>query len=149
MPDDVPSARLGLVPMALYKHVADKEDLVGRMVDQMVEGHAPPTGAVGWRDRVRSRVMSAREAVLTHPWLGAAILKPTGHGAFRARTSNGRQLCPESRRQNMPPNFSHACRCGKLGGMSRVSGIEASQACNSPPAGRPATGNITPYFPPT
>jgi AcrR family transcriptional regulator len=66
------AARLGVVPMALYKHVADKEDLVGRMVDRIVEGYDPPVGD-GWRGRVRSRVLSAREAIAAHPWLGRAI----------------------------------------------------------------------------
>ena len=67
------AARLGVVPMALYKHVADKEDLIGRMVDQIVEGYTPPNGEGGWRFRVRSRVLSARRAVLAHSWLGRAI----------------------------------------------------------------------------
>lgn len=65
--------RLGVVPMALYKHVADKDDLVGGMVDRIVVGYPAPAGNGNWRSRVRSRVLSAREATLAHPWLGAAI----------------------------------------------------------------------------
>lgn len=67
------AARLGVVPMALYKHVADKEDLLGHMVDRIVAGYSPPAEGGGWRDRVRSRALSARDAILTHPWLGDAI----------------------------------------------------------------------------
>lgn len=67
------AARLGVVPMALYKHIADKEDLVGRMVDRVIEEYASPNHGGGWRNRVRSRVLSAREAILAHPWLGRAI----------------------------------------------------------------------------
>lgn len=67
------AARLGVVPMALYKHVTDKEDLIGRMVDQIVAGYAAPTTQEGWRARVRARVLSAREQLLVHPWLGEAI----------------------------------------------------------------------------
>lgn len=67
------AAQLDVVPMALYKHVADKDDLIGRMVDQIIECYAPPAAASGWRARVRSRVLNARAAILTHPWLGDAI----------------------------------------------------------------------------
>lgn len=67
------AARLGVVPMALYRHVADKDDLLGRMIDQIIEGYtAPPAGGT-WRERVRFRVMNAQAEILAHPWLGAAI----------------------------------------------------------------------------
>ncbi|MFV0435526.1 MAG: TetR/AcrR family transcriptional regulator [Leucobacter sp.] len=67
------AARLDVVPMALYKHVADKEDLVTRVVDRIIAGYDPPGAGTGWRLGVRSRVLSAREAILAHPWLGDAI----------------------------------------------------------------------------
>lgn len=67
------AARLDVVPMALYKHIADKEDLVGRMVDQIIEHYAPLTEGGGWQHRVRSRLLSAREAILAHSWLARAI----------------------------------------------------------------------------
>ena len=67
------AARLHVVPMALYKHIADKEDLLGRMVDRVIEGYAPPVAGGDWQARVRSRVLSARDAILLHPWLGSAI----------------------------------------------------------------------------
>lgn len=67
------AARLHVVPMALYKHIADKEDLVGRMVDHVIEGYAPTIAHAGWRERVRARVLDARDAILAHPWAGPAI----------------------------------------------------------------------------
>ncbi len=67
------STRLGVVPMALYKHVADKEDLVGGMVDAVVAGYGQPSDGGEWRARVRFRVLQARAAVAVHPWLGSAI----------------------------------------------------------------------------
>lgn len=73
------AARLAVVPMALYKHVSDKEDLIGRMVDHVVAGYpdpaapAAPAAEPSWRARVRSRVMHAHAAALAHPWLGRAI----------------------------------------------------------------------------
>ncbi|PZQ88250.1 MAG: TetR/AcrR family transcriptional regulator [Leifsonia xyli] len=67
------AARLGVVPMALYKHVADKDDLIARMVDLLIESYPSPEAAGDWRARVRARVLSAREAIVAHPWLSAAI----------------------------------------------------------------------------
>lgn len=68
------AARLGVVPMALYKHVSDRADLVGGMVDQAILSYAePPQSLLDWNARVRFRVLAARSAYLDHPWLGAAI----------------------------------------------------------------------------
>ena len=59
---------LGVVPMALYKHVANKEELLDGMVDVIVgEIDTRPSGS-GWRNEVRHRVLSAREVLLRHPW---------------------------------------------------------------------------------
>lgn len=66
------AAELGVVPMALYKHVADKHDLVGGMIDAVVASYPAPT-AVGWQPRLRERVLSARDEVARHPWLRTAI----------------------------------------------------------------------------
>ena len=67
------AARLGVVPMALYKHVADKDDLIGGMVDEVVAGYPPPDPGLPWAASVRARVLSARRALLAHPWLRSAI----------------------------------------------------------------------------
>ncbi len=59
---------LGVVPMALYKHVANKEELLDGMADVIVgEIDTRPSGS-GWRTEVRQRVLSAREVLLHHPW---------------------------------------------------------------------------------
>lgn len=67
------AARLGVVPMALYKHVSDKEDLVGGMVDQLIEAYPEPAAGMAWRARVRARVLGARAELSAHSWLGSAI----------------------------------------------------------------------------
>ena len=59
---------LGVVPMALYKHVANKEELLDGMVDALVSEIDPPVRDAGWKDAVRLRVLSARRALLRHPW---------------------------------------------------------------------------------
>lgn len=67
------AADLGVVPMALYKHVADKHDLVAGMIDLVVSGYAEPAPGLPWRDEVRERMLAARDALLEHPWLRTAI----------------------------------------------------------------------------
>ncbi|MEZ5117829.1 MAG: TetR/AcrR family transcriptional regulator C-terminal domain-containing protein [Candidatus Nanopelagicales bacterium] len=67
------AGRLGVVPMALYKHVADKDDLVAGMLDAVIDGYAAPPLGTDWRDTVRARILAARQALLVHPWLRPAI----------------------------------------------------------------------------
>jgi AcrR family transcriptional regulator len=59
---------LGVVPMALYKHVASKEELLDGMVDLIVAEIDPPADGAGWKEAVRRRVLSARQALLRHRW---------------------------------------------------------------------------------
>ena len=59
---------LGVVPMALYKHVANKDDLLDAMVDVVVGEIDPPAGGTDWKTAMRRRVLSARGALLRHPW---------------------------------------------------------------------------------
>ncbi|WP_327674197.1 TetR/AcrR family transcriptional regulator [Kitasatospora sp. NBC_00458] len=64
---------LGVVPMALYKHVANKEELLLRMVDAVVGEIDPPVSGTDWKDAVRRRVLSARLVLLRHPWAPRVI----------------------------------------------------------------------------
>ena len=59
---------LGVVPMALYKHVANKDELLDGMVDLVVGEIDPPAGGTDWKAAMRRRVLSARGALLRHPW---------------------------------------------------------------------------------
>ncbi|HEV2895586.1 MAG TPA: TetR/AcrR family transcriptional regulator C-terminal domain-containing protein [Actinomycetota bacterium] len=59
---------LGVVPMALYKHVANKDELLDGMVDVVVGEIDPPAGDTSWKTAMRRRVLSARGALLRHPW---------------------------------------------------------------------------------
>jgi AcrR family transcriptional regulator len=64
---------LGVVPMALYKHVANKEQLLDGMVDVVVGEIDPPVPGSDWKRNVRQRILSARRALLRHPWASAVI----------------------------------------------------------------------------
>jgi AcrR family transcriptional regulator len=64
---------LGVVPMALYKHVANKDELLDGMIDAVVGEIDPPAGGTDWKTAVRQRVLSARGALLRHPWASRVI----------------------------------------------------------------------------
>jgi AcrR family transcriptional regulator len=64
---------LDVVPMALYKHVANKEQLLDGMVEVIVSEIDPPAGGTDWKSAVRERVLSARRALLRHPWASRVI----------------------------------------------------------------------------
>ena len=64
---------LGVVPMALYKHVADKEDLLDGMVEVIVREIDPPSIDTDWKSSIRQRVLSARRTLQRHRWARQAI----------------------------------------------------------------------------
>ncbi|MFJ8104817.1 TetR/AcrR family transcriptional regulator C-terminal domain-containing protein [Streptomyces sp. NPDC096132] len=73
---------LGVVPMALYKHVANKNELLDGMIDVLVGEIDPPAGGTDWKAIVRGRVLSARRMLLRHPWAPEVI-----ESRIKARTT--------------------------------------------------------------
>jgi AcrR family transcriptional regulator len=64
---------LGVVPMALYKHVANKDELLDGMIDVVVGEIDPPRPGADWKPVLRARILSARAVLLRHPWAPLAI----------------------------------------------------------------------------
>ena len=64
---------LEVVPMALYKHIADKEGLVDGMVETIIREIGPPVLDAEWKSAIRLRVLSARSELQRHPWARQAI----------------------------------------------------------------------------
>jgi AcrR family transcriptional regulator len=64
---------LGVVPMALYKHVAGKEELLDGMIDVVVAEIDPPIEGADWKTTMRERILSARRALLRHPWASSVL----------------------------------------------------------------------------
>ena len=59
---------LGVVPMALYKHVANKDELLDGIVDIVFSEIDAPSPDQDWSAALRRRAVSAREALKRHPW---------------------------------------------------------------------------------
>jgi AcrR family transcriptional regulator len=63
---------LGVEAMSLYKHIANKDEVLDGLIDLVVkEIEVPPLGTE-WRQAMRERAISARQVFLRHPW--AALL---------------------------------------------------------------------------
>jgi AcrR family transcriptional regulator len=59
---------LDVVPMALYRHVGNKEELLDGLVDVVIGEIDPPRTDTDWKAAMRERILSARRALLRHPW---------------------------------------------------------------------------------
>lgn len=59
---------LDVVPMALYKHVANKDELLDGMIDVIITEIDPPATGLGWKDAVRRRIRSGRSVLQRHQW---------------------------------------------------------------------------------
>lgn len=69
---------LGVTPMALYKHVDNREQLIDLMVDTLVAQISPAGEGLAWQAAVRARVLAARAVTRQHTWAQQAIETRTG-----------------------------------------------------------------------
>jgi len=59
---------LGVRPMALYHHVATKDELLDLLVDRVFAGVYVPLPDGDWRHELAERSRSLRSALSSHPW---------------------------------------------------------------------------------
>src|SRR5258706_6934782 len=59
---------LGVAPMALYRHVANRDDLVDGMVDVVFSEIELASDGESWRTTMRKRAVSVRDVLLRHRW---------------------------------------------------------------------------------
>jgi AcrR family transcriptional regulator len=69
--------------MSLYNHVANKDDILDGMVDLVVSEIDLPPDAVGWREAMRCRAISAQAVYSRHPWASALMDSRTSSGPAR------------------------------------------------------------------
>ena len=60
--------QLGVAPMALYRHVANKDDLIDAMVDVVFVEIGVPSGGGDWKASMRRRAIAIRDALQRHRW---------------------------------------------------------------------------------
>jgi AcrR family transcriptional regulator len=59
---------LEVAPMALYRHVRNRDDLIDAMIDVVFGEIALPLGGTDWRAAMRDRAISLRDALARHRW---------------------------------------------------------------------------------
>jgi AcrR family transcriptional regulator len=59
---------LGVKPMSLYHHVANKEEILDGIVDVVFGEIELPPADIDWRTAMRRRAVSARQVLARHPW---------------------------------------------------------------------------------
>lgn len=70
--------RLGVVPMALYRHVADKDDLVTGVIDIAVSLVPIPSPELDWRTGLHRLAHAIRATMLDHPGMvGPLVTRPS------------------------------------------------------------------------
>ena len=76
---------LGVEAMSLYNHVANKDDILDGIVDEVVsEIEVPPIGD-DWKAALRQRANSARAVLSRHPWATGLIESRTNPGPATLR----------------------------------------------------------------
>lgn len=64
---------LGVTPMALYNHVANRSELIDHMLDRVIDTIPDIRIGGGWMPAIRARIFAARSAFAAHPWAREAI----------------------------------------------------------------------------
>ena len=83
---------LGVVPMALYKHVANKDELLDGIVDIVFSEIDAPSADEDWRSALWRRAISAREALKRHSW-AIGLMEPRHPGPANLRLHNAVMGC--------------------------------------------------------
>jgi AcrR family transcriptional regulator len=71
--------------MSLYKHVANKEDILDGMADLVTSDFEMPPIDADWKTAIRRSAISAHQVLLGHPWASSLIESRRDAGPARLR----------------------------------------------------------------
>lgn len=79
--------RLGVTPMALYRHVGDKQALLDGVVEQLLMELPLPEPTLPWNERLRAMTAAVRATARRHPAVFPLLLQRPAitPGALRVR----------------------------------------------------------------
>jgi AcrR family transcriptional regulator len=91
---------LGVTPMALYRHIANKADLLDAVVESLLSEFALPDARLPWRQRLAAVARAARDSARRHPEVFPLLLQRAANtpGARRVRDA----LCVALQDAGMP-----------------------------------------------
>jgi len=86
--------RLGVTPMALYRHVGDKQGLLDGLVERLLGEQPAVDPALPWRERLHHHATALRATARRHPHVFGLLLarRAVTPGALRTRDSVYRAL---------------------------------------------------------
>ncbi|MEL7157994.1 MAG: TetR/AcrR family transcriptional regulator [Actinomycetota bacterium] len=67
-------------PMTIYHHIPNKEAIIDGLVDRVFAEIERPPPDLHWREAIRRRCVSAREALSRHPWAAPLMESRTNPG---------------------------------------------------------------------
>lgn len=79
------ATELAAKPMALYHHVANKDEILDGMLDLVYAEMTVPTVQPRWREEIRDRSMSARRVLRRHTWAIPLMDTPRAPGEATLR----------------------------------------------------------------
>ena len=74
------AAALGVKPMSIYHHVANKDEILDGMVDTVFGEIELPPPDLDWKAAMRVRAVSAREVLARHRWAAGMLDSRTNPG---------------------------------------------------------------------
>ena len=77
---------LGVEGMALYRHVANKDEILDGIVERVLAEIPIPSPDGDWRQEMRKRAVAARHVFLKHPW-AIGLLEARHAGSSPTRLS--------------------------------------------------------------
>jgi AcrR family transcriptional regulator len=98
---------LGVVPMAIYKHVANKGELLAAMVDHVLGEATDPDDDDDWEADLRNRALSMRDVLLRHPW-AIGLMESSTPGPENLRHHNATMGCLRDKAGLSVPMAVHA-----------------------------------------
>jgi AcrR family transcriptional regulator len=80
---------LGVEAMSVYYHVANKDDILDGIVQEVLEQCELPEPGDEWKAAIRRTAISTHEVLVRHPWAANLILAGAGTGVARLRYMDG------------------------------------------------------------
>lgn len=76
---------LGVEAMSLYYYVANKDDILGGIVDMVVGEFDVASGGADWKAAIRRSAISAHDVLMRHPWACSLMMSTKGVRPARLR----------------------------------------------------------------
>ena len=76
---------LGVEPMSIYHYAASRDEIVGAIVDRVVEQIELPPPQAEWKDGIKACAISAHRVLRAHPWACAPLMSAPRVSAPRLR----------------------------------------------------------------